>query len=84
MNKFLLFIWLILLFAGAAQSCLPQGITFSTQNQIDSFPINYPNCTVIEGEVTIGTYGGSSIITNVIVVTTKKLNTTKWVVFLIF
>ncbi len=36
-----------------SQSCLPQGITFSTQAQIDSFPINYPNCTVIEGHVLI-------------------------------
>ncbi|NQT78400.1 MAG: T9SS type A sorting domain-containing protein [Bacteroidetes bacterium] len=36
-----------------AQSCLPEGITFRTQSQIDSFPINYPNCTEIEGYVTI-------------------------------
>ncbi|MEE4257001.1 MAG: T9SS type A sorting domain-containing protein [Bacteroidales bacterium] len=36
-----------------AQSCLPEGITFRTQLQIDSFPINYPNCTEIEGDVTI-------------------------------
>ena len=36
-----------------SQSCLPYGITFTTQSQIDSFPINYPNCTEIEGLVTI-------------------------------
>ena len=36
-----------------AQSCLPEGITFRTQSQIDSFPINYPNCTEIEGDVKI-------------------------------
>src|SRR5210317_2425994 len=36
-----------------SQPCLPEGITFSTQAQIDSFPINYPNCTEIEGTVTI-------------------------------
>jgi len=34
-----------------AQSCLPDGITFTSQSQIDSFPINYPNCTEIEGDV---------------------------------
>jgi hypothetical protein len=34
-----------------AQPCLPEGITFSTQSQVDSFPINYPNCTEIEGDV---------------------------------
>jgi len=33
--------------------CLPDGITFSTQAQINSFPANYPNCTVIGGTVTI-------------------------------
>lgn len=35
------------------QSCLPQGITFSTQAQIDNFHINYPGCKHIEGEVFI-------------------------------
>ena len=34
-------------------SCLPEGITFSTQAQIDNFQANYPNCTQIEGDVTI-------------------------------
>jgi len=36
-----------------AQSCLPEGITFTTQSQIDSFQILYPNCTEIEGYVHI-------------------------------
>jgi len=36
-----------------AQPCLPEGITFTTQSQIDSFPILYPNCTEIEGDVVI-------------------------------
>ncbi len=36
-----------------AQSCLPEGIIFTTQSQIDSFQINYPNCTEIEGDMTI-------------------------------
>lgn len=34
-------------------SCLPQGITFSTQTEIDHFQTNYPGCTGIEGNVTI-------------------------------
>jgi CubicO group peptidase (beta-lactamase class C family) len=34
-------------------SCLPEGITFSTQAQIDNFQTNYPGCTEIEGDVTI-------------------------------
>jgi len=28
----------------SSQSCLPDGITFSTQAQIDNFQINYPGC----------------------------------------
>ena len=36
-----------------AQSCLPQGINFTTQAQINSFQTNYPNCTTIEGDVII-------------------------------
>lgn len=36
-----------------SQACLPQGITFSTQEQIDNFQTNYPDCTEIEGDVII-------------------------------
>lgn len=36
-----------------AQGCLPQGITFTTQEQIDNFQANYPGCTEIEGTVKI-------------------------------
>jgi len=36
-----------------SQSCLPEGITFTTQVQINSFQINYPGCVEIEGPVTI-------------------------------
>ena len=42
-----------------AQSCLPQGINIYTQAQIDSFQVNYPNCSHIEGGVTIN--GGNDI-----------------------
>mgnify|MGYP001138399013 CR=1 FL=1 len=41
-----------------AQSCLPQGIAFTSQSQIDNFQTNYPGCTEIEGDVTIN---GSNI-----------------------
>jgi hypothetical protein len=34
-------------------ACLPEGITFTTQAQIDSFQMNYPGCTIIEGDVKI-------------------------------
>ena len=37
----------------AAQSCLPGGITFTSQAEVDAFPTNYPGCTQIEGGVII-------------------------------
>jgi len=40
-----------------SQPCLPEGIIFSTQEEIDNFQTNYPNCTEIEGDVEIhGSY----------------------------
>jgi hypothetical protein len=50
---------IIVLFFGSlqlnswAQSCIPDYILFFTQNQVDSFQINYPGCTEIEGNVII-------------------------------
>jgi hypothetical protein len=41
-----------------AQDCSPNGLTFTDQEQIDSFPINYPTWTIINGDLTIK---GSSI-----------------------
>ena len=35
------------------ESCLPQGIGFFTQDDVDNFRNNYPGCTVIEGAVGI-------------------------------
>jgi hypothetical protein len=40
-------------FSLLSQSCLPEGITFLTQDQIDSFQSDYPGCTEIEGMVLI-------------------------------
>ena len=37
-----------------ASSCLPEGIIFTTQAQIDSLQYSYPGCTEIEGSVSIG------------------------------
>lgn len=37
-----------------SQTCLPDGITFISQAQVDSFQINHPSCSIIEGSVTIG------------------------------
>ncbi|MFO7613146.1 MAG: T9SS type A sorting domain-containing protein [Bacteroidales bacterium] len=48
---------LLISIAAHPQSCLPEGITFTTQSQIDSFQVQYPNCTDIEGHVFIGQWG---------------------------
>ena len=55
MKKFTTAFLALMLVQGAAysQSCLPEGITFTTQNQIDSFQVNYPGCTEILGGMTI-------------------------------
>ena len=36
-----------------SQPCLPEGITFTTQAEIDSFQINYPGCSEIVGKLVI-------------------------------
>jgi len=36
-----------------AQSCLPNGIVFNSQAEIDLFPMAYPDCIEIEGDVLI-------------------------------
>jgi hypothetical protein len=43
-----------------AQGCLPEGITFTTQEEIDNFQVNYPGCIEIEGTVTIEGYNDIS------------------------
>lgn len=55
MKKITLFILLTVIFqiSASSQSCLPEGIFFETQAEIDNFQTNYPNCIEIEGDVTI-------------------------------
>jgi hypothetical protein len=53
----LLVAFLFVLSHSFSQSCLPEGITFRFQADIDNFHINYPGCTQIEGDVTIGNDG---------------------------
>ena len=70
-NLALLFVLAHLLWTGNVLSqCLPDGITFATQEQIDDFKINYPNCTEIEGSVIIMGYdinnlNGLNVITSI-------------------
>jgi hypothetical protein len=54
-----LFIVLLALWAASStttQACLPGGITFTTQQQVNAFQTNYPGCKQIEGDVTIYGY----------------------------
>ncbi len=57
MKKFTLFIVIALFtYTGLfSQTCLPDGIVFLTQEAIDNFQTNYPDCIEIEGDVSIGT-----------------------------
>lgn len=66
---FILFIFVIQLSA-SSQSCLPEGITFLTQQEIDNFQINFPGCSIIEGHVwihgyDIDTLNGLSVLTEI-------------------
>jgi len=50
-------IFILVMFVGIgtySQSCLPEGIELVRQGQVDSFPLIYPGCRVIEGNVYIG------------------------------
>ena len=43
----------VCLLTSAQESCLPDGIDFTAQEQIDNFQANFPGCTEIEGDVGI-------------------------------
>ena len=59
----IIFTFFVFSFNGFSQGCLPEGIIFTTQQQIDDFQTNYPGCTEIEGDVFIGdTIPSNSII----------------------
>lgn len=54
MKKLLLnLMFLACSFLAKTQGCFPDGISFSNQQAIDNFVIENPDCTVIEGPVTI-------------------------------
>jgi len=55
MKKLTLFLTFIVIaqVSVVSQGCLPNGITFSSQAEIDSFQNNYPGCSLIEGDVLI-------------------------------
>ena len=73
MKNLIFFLLLTLLFPvfSLSQSCLPDGIIFRYQSQIDSFQYNYPGCNEIEGSVIIrglsynGNLSGLSQITSI-------------------
>jgi len=65
MKRFFTFLYVLLSVGySLGQSCLSDGITFTTQEQIDSFAINYPGCTEILGDVVIGSTQFNYSITN--------------------
>jgi hypothetical protein len=54
MNKLItIIIGLIFSLTGFSQSCLPDGIIFSSQAEIDNFQVSFPGCSEIEGNVAI-------------------------------
>jgi hypothetical protein len=62
MKKFnFLLLFMIFNQLATSQSCLPDGIKFTSQAQIDNFQSNYPGCTRIEGDVIIGSEAATNI-----------------------
>ena len=54
MKKLILFLLTSILLPNLmSQTCFPDGINFYSQQDIDNFLINNPNCTKIEGSVHI-------------------------------
>jgi hypothetical protein len=64
MRKYLITIQIFYLFIGLgfSQNCLPDGILFSTQQEIDSFNVHFPDCKIIEGSVQIDGTGITNLI----------------------
>ncbi len=60
----ILFIFLLSSTSSIYSQCFPNGIAFNSQEEIDSFAINYPDCTKIEGYVSF--YAPQGTITNCI------------------
>lgn len=53
-KNFILIIFIAICYSTSiSQTCLPDGITFTSQTEIDSFQYHYPNCTKIEGSIRI-------------------------------
>ncbi|MCK9205174.1 MAG: hypothetical protein M0P58_12175, partial [Bacteroidales bacterium] len=72
MNKFNVIITALAIcpIIALSQGCLPEGITFTDQAQIDSFQVNYPGCSQIEGSVRINgvdidNLNGLSVLTSI-------------------
>ena len=66
----LIVIALLIQSTASSQPCLPDGITFQTQAEIDNFQTNYPNCNEIEGDVIISgdsitNLNGLSVVTSI-------------------
>jgi hypothetical protein len=57
---------LLLSINAPSQTCLPNGIIFHTQAEIDSFQVSYPGCNVIEGDVHIGNFQNGTNTDNLI------------------
>lgn len=66
-KKYFLLLFFISIVANA--QCPPAGVTLSSQTQVNNFRIQYPNCTIINGDIfitgTINNLNGLSNITGV-------------------
>ena len=62
MKTFITMLLALLVFHSAsAETCFPEGITFATQSQINSFRTSNPGCTQIIGDLNISGYNITSL-----------------------
>ncbi len=53
-KQILLYLFIVLTFIQVdAQTCLPEGISFSNQAEVNSFPQDYPGCITVLGNIAI-------------------------------
>lgn len=64
MKKSVVLIFILIQLSVFPQTCLPEGIHFKNQKQIDDFSDDYPNCYRIDGPVKIGDYSITDSITS--------------------
>lgn len=61
MKQQLLFLFITIFTINTFSQCPTGDVTLETQDEVEQFLIDFPNCTIISGDFEIGKEGGSDI-----------------------